>query len=393
MITNTGKTILAKYLIGSAPAYASHIALGVGPQPLATADAFGDYAEQDALAFEVLRVPITSRGYVYDEAGAANIVFSAELPGDQRYSFTEIGVYSGKSNPAAGSRDSRMIYTFTESENWEYHDPTTATTVPSVTGELTGEADDIIAPTDAEDNPLVTFLGKSNDTTFSTETRYTEYELPRFLDTALFIRGDMSTLLEDEYNPGTIYYDSGDHIHRTGISVDFDRNSAQDELRLAFAVIKKDSAQTEEAGGVRILVEFASSDVVDPDNYAQLQINLANGDPDTSNPEAGGVINLLTNRYVVAKATLGDLTKSSGFTWDSVSSVKVYAMVYETTSETPSDKFYVALDGLRFENTTAQNPLYGLSGYTVVKTDDGQAILKEINTSNIIEYRYGMDVA
>lgn len=384
MITNTGKTILAKYLIGSAPAYASHIALGVGPKPLAASDSFGDYANQDSLDFEVLRVPITSRGYVYDEAGAANIVFSAELPGDQRYSFTEIGIYSGKSNPAAGSRDSRMVYTFSQSENWEYHDATTATTVPSVTGELTGEADDIINPTDAEDNPLIAFLGRSNDTTFSTETRYTTYELPRFLDTALFIRGDMSTLLEDEYNPGSIYYDSGDHIHRTGISVDFDRNSAQDELRLAFAVINKDSAQTEDVGGVRILIEFASSDVVDPDNYAQFQINLTDADLSPSS--------FATNRYIVTSSTLGNLTKSAGFTWDSVTSVKVYGMVYDTVSETPSDNFYIALEGLRFENTTAQNPLYGLTGYTVIKTDDGQPILKEVNTSNIIEYRYGMDV-
>ena len=385
MITNTGKTILAKYLIGSAPAYASHIALGVGPKPLASADEFGDYSEETSLGFEVLRVPITSRGYVYDEAGAANIVFSAELPGDQRYLFTEVGVFSGKSNPAAGNRDSRMVYTFAQSENWEYHDETTATTVPLESGELTGEADDIINPLDDEGGALVAFLGKSNDTTFSTETRFTEYELPRFLDTALFIRGDMSTLLEDEYSPFLIYLDSGNHIHRTGISVDFDRNSAQDELRLAFAVVKKDSAQTEEVGGVRILVEFASSDVVDPDNYAQLHVNITDAD---LAPESFG-----SNRYIVRSSTLGNLTKSAGFTWDSVTSVKVYAMVYDTLSETPSGDFYVALDGLRFENKTAQNPLYGLSGYTVIKTDDGQPILKETNTSNIVEFRYGMDVA
>lgn len=382
MITNTGKTILAKYLIGSAPAYASHIALGVGPKPLSEADEFGGYSEQSSLGFEVLRVPITSRGYVYDEAGAANIVFSAELPGDQRYLFTEVGVFSGKSNPAAGNRDSRMVYTFAQSENWEYHNETTATTVELVSGELTGDADDIINPLDDEGGERIAFLGKSNDTTFSTETRFSEYELPRFLDTSLFVRGDMSTLLEDEYNPSLVYLDTGDHIHRTGISIDFDRNSAQDEVRLAFAVVKKDSAQTEEVGGVRLLVEFASSDVVDPDNFAQLHLNLTNADQSFAD-----------NRYYVATSTLGDLVKSSGFTWDSVTSVKVYAMVYDTLSETPSSDFYIALDGLRFENTTAQNPLYGLTGYTVIKTEDGQPILKATNTSNIVEFRYGMDVA
>jgi hypothetical protein len=34
MITNTGKNILAKYLVGQAPAYASYIAIGCGPKPV-----------------------------------------------------------------------------------------------------------------------------------------------------------------------------------------------------------------------------------------------------------------------------------------------------------------------------------------------------------------------
>jgi len=53
LITNTGKTILAKYLIGQAPAYASHIALGVGARPLEEVDDFADYSEKQKLDFEV----------------------------------------------------------------------------------------------------------------------------------------------------------------------------------------------------------------------------------------------------------------------------------------------------------------------------------------------------
>lgn len=381
MITNTGKTILAKYLIGSAPAYASHIALGVGPKPLGPSDNFGDYSTQTSLDFEVLRIPITSRGYVYDEAGAANIVLSGELPGDQRYLFTEIGLFSGKSNPSAGSRDSRMIYTFSESENWEFHDSTSATSIPVVTEALTGESDDIINPLDDEGSPYEVFIASSADSTFSSDTRYLDYEPPRFLDTSLFISGDMSTLLEDEYDSSKVYLDSGSHIHKTGISVDFDRNSGQDELKLAFAVIHKDAAETVPVGGVRLLIEFASSDNVDPDNFARLHINLTDADQA-----------FVSNRYVFVRSTLGDLEKSTGFTWDSVSSVKIYATVYDVNSETPSGDYYVALEGLRLENTTADNPLYGLSAYTVIKTEDGQPILKANNTSNIIEFRYGMDV-
>ena len=50
-------------------------------------------------------------------------------------------------------------------------------------------------------------------------------------------------------------------------------------------------------------------------------------------------------------------------------------------------------DALRIENTTAVSPVYGLVGYTVVKTQDGNPLVKESNTSNTIEFRFGMDVA
>ena len=34
MITDNGKELISKYLIGQAPAYASHIAIGCGAKPL-----------------------------------------------------------------------------------------------------------------------------------------------------------------------------------------------------------------------------------------------------------------------------------------------------------------------------------------------------------------------
>jgi hypothetical protein len=36
MITNTGKSIIAKYLIGDTPAYASYVAVGCGAAPIDT---------------------------------------------------------------------------------------------------------------------------------------------------------------------------------------------------------------------------------------------------------------------------------------------------------------------------------------------------------------------
>ena len=51
MITNTGKTIIAKYLLGQAPAYASYLAIGCGATPLDSADPMGDYSLKKNLDF------------------------------------------------------------------------------------------------------------------------------------------------------------------------------------------------------------------------------------------------------------------------------------------------------------------------------------------------------
>jgi hypothetical protein len=77
MITNTGKDIIAKYLIGQAPAYASYIAVGCGARPLASDATLDDYSEKRNLDFEMFRVPIVSRGYV-NENNISKIVFTAD---------------------------------------------------------------------------------------------------------------------------------------------------------------------------------------------------------------------------------------------------------------------------------------------------------------------------
>jgi len=63
LITNTGRTILAKYLIGQAPAYASHIALGVGATPLDNSESFGDYsaANKGDLVIDVTNMETNER--------------------------------------------------------------------------------------------------------------------------------------------------------------------------------------------------------------------------------------------------------------------------------------------------------------------------------------------
>jgi hypothetical protein len=58
-----------------------------------------------------------------------------------------------------------------------------------------------------------------------------------------------------------------------------------------------------------------------------------------------------------------------------------------------SNNFFVFLDGLRVENVTATNALYGLTGYTVVDFDSGELIAKKTNTKNHFQFRFDLNVA
>jgi hypothetical protein len=191
--------------------------------------------------------------------------------------------------------------------------------------------------------------------------RLSRYERPRFLDKAMMLRGDMSTL---EFRNGRLlpkvtdrfgYYSS--HIHLTGGSPNFNRNAPTDELRLAFSVIDKEvfgEGDTEAVlESVKILVEFASTDAINPENFARMEISLGNED-----------VIFAENRYIVVNKTLEDLVKSNNFTWNTINVVKVYVSVYEVAEdpEDPTSSFRKLLCGSRripFENLTAQNPLYG----------------------------------
>jgi len=96
MITDSGKEIIAKYLLGQIPSYASHISIGCGASPLDANDVAplpAVLAEKTKMDFEMIRVPISSRGFV-DENGTTKVSFTAELPKESKYDITERGLWS-----------------------------------------------------------------------------------------------------------------------------------------------------------------------------------------------------------------------------------------------------------------------------------------------------------
>ena len=451
MLTNTGKNILAKYLIGQAPAYASFIAFGSGAKPIDASAPFGDYSTKESLDFEMFRAPIISRGYVsdveqatitnatangtaitytanntfqigdtvtiagtnvlsfnivdaivatasstsftvnssatgsYTSGGLAtrtvsSIVFTAQLPTEERYEITELGIFSAGSNPTAGPADSKVLYAFSNAENWEYHlNAGSATVIPFYPDSL-DKINGVIpdgASAGAINVPEKVFEANADNPVLNSPIKVSRSERTRFLNNTLFMRGDTSAVT----GTGTalsINSSNSTHIHLAGTAVDLDRNSGQDELSVAFALINKDDGSTNPTD-IKIILEFSNEEGSTTPQYARMKLHLtATGD------------NFNSNRYFVKRQKLEDLEKTGGFVWSGVKVVKIYSSVLDGSSY--SDDYYVALDAIRLENLTADNPLYGLTGYTVIKNEAGIPIIKDANSNNLMEFRFAMEV-
>ncbi len=470
MITNKGKSILAKYLIGTAPAYASYIAIGCGAKPVATNEfaitdysvlnsvgtvsisstsifmqgeyieivgvsgidgiyqissktdttlsfevevpdvletpvtsatvkhSFRHYANKQSLDMEIFRIPITSRGYVTED-GVSKIVFTGELPTEERYEISEVGVYSAGSNPAVSQFDSKILYSFGENENWVYHSPGGVSTIRSIyrpldlveTNKILNEypanyfSDELANPNSTAPVPVPVFATNANNRIFTTLKRANRYERSRALNNMIVMRGDTAELplVAGRLTPTP----ESAHIHLTGSPIDFSKNSPTDELRLAFSVLNKDGESVDYPDKVRILVEFASGEDPAQSQSAKFEVDIEHGN-------SLGQYDLKNNRYVVISKRIEDLIQSSNFTWNSVSLAKIYVSTIKIVDdeEVVSENFYVALDAMRLENTDTSNPLYGLSGYSVIRNSGAKTIIKESNTTNFVEFRFAMEV-
>ena len=384
MITNIGKNLLAKYLVGQTQSYASHIAVGCGPTPLASdgVSEFGDYSQKKSLDFEMFRVPIISRGFV-NEDGIDKIVLTAELPTEERYEITEVGVFSAASNPVAGSFDSKNIYSFADTDSWLYQPfGSPAIEILPVYTPLDGDsANGVINQT------LNVFQTNADNRIFTQADRVARNERCRFLNNIIAIVGNDSNLTRNSL--GNLVVGSGSkYIRLDETTVDFTKNSPLDELRLAFSVVNKVANSNTVPDNVKILLEFSYTGLNSSEEYAKFEVDI--DDLSYVAGTAEETINFALNRYVVATKALKDLNKTDNFDWREVSIAKIYACV--TEAGLPSDLFYVCLDGLRLENITSTNSLYGLTGYSVIKNTGAKPIVKSANTTNYIEFRFALDV-
>jgi hypothetical protein len=340
----------------------------VSPEGLATLD----FSLKTSLDLETARVPITSRTLNVD-SGVTEVVFTAELPVDERYAITEVGVYPSEDNSAAGTEVRRILYGFQETDGWLFNDVSAATSL-----ELPIKQTRLDSASTGDIDVTETFFQTYPDNaTFLFESRLNRQEQPRYLSNAVIVRGDSSLLDDDSSEPAS----AQDHLVLSGVDLSFlDRaNPAKDEIRLAFSVINKTLGGADPSR-VQVMVEFANTDAYNPSTYARLRFNEISDNYDYS------------DRYIVASSTLANLDQTENFKWSAVSFIKIYVDIDNSSS------YYAALDALSFENLSSIDAQYGMSGYTVIKNSasigspQSRPVIKYDNELSLLEFKFALDV-
>jgi hypothetical protein len=90
--------------------------------------------------------------------------------------------------------------------------------------------------------------------------------------------------------------------------------------------------------------------------------------------------------------TITEIPSPLSFSFEAEGTTIYQEIIPSGNVESGSSAFYVALDGLRIDNVSTINPLYGLVGYSIIQNEDRRPIIKAPNSTNFIEYRFIMDV-
>jgi hypothetical protein len=464
MITNDGKEIIAKFLLGQVPSFATHLSIGCGATPLLGTDEYPSnlHAKQN-MDFEMLRVPISSKGFVdasvtytvenkeilsnvailttstnhdivageiivvsgidstfngeyrvsavttntieYQKINAnvtsvsssgsvvvirTKVSMTAEIIKENRYAATEIGIWSFENNTLASQYDSRMIFNF--SQSWQKYDGATASTPPFNTDlSLSTDGTQHDAELDIQEISDV-FFAKTNDPVFSNNLRQARKEGPRYLDKTLMVRGNLSTI-DDSAGIDGDWISSGKYVELENINFDISGNNNSDILKLAFSLVDQTSTGIESVPDLKIMMEFYKTKANLSGNYAKAQIYIPK---QTLTSNRYYVASWTKNQNVdynneVASSLLPYIKFRTSTDFNSAETRLCRIFVEAVVEGSASSQHYVAFDGFRIDNTT-ENPIYKMSGYSVVKYDGTPAIIAP-NANNYVDFRFSLGIS
>lgn len=449
MITNDGKEIIGKYLLGQAPQYATHISIGCGAVPLNIGDASPSSTilrAKTAMDFEMARIPISSKGFV-EENGVTKISFSAELPTENRYDITEVGLWSAGRNNLAPNSDSRMIYNF--SEPWEKHGALIEA-IPYVS--TIGSLGDITTTEKI-------FFVNNNDINLRNIQRTNKKEGPRYLNRSIMVRGDTSKI------NSTLISITGATTNGSSITYNFPTQSpspfadndivtivglSDERLNIGKAVVNAATTSSFTvlsslppgisggSGGIAWKSgTWAVTDTSTGNPSTHIHLNNTNLGLNFNSPtdRLKLAMSLVTknaiattapyrvkiliefyrneistttgyakaelllrnidfgaspnyNFYKVINFPLSNLITTPDFTFSEIRVCRIFISTTDSDDELDGT-FYVLLDGFRVDNVSTENPLYKMAGYSIVKID-GNPVVKYQNTNNYIEFRMSL---
>lgn len=390
MITNNGKQIIAKFLLSQAPDYATHIAAGCGEFPLFPNDTLSASTQnamkiKKSLTFEVFRVPIIARGII-KENGEEKIIIKAEAPTEQRYLLSEVGFYSAANNVLASGFDSRTLSTFVSTEPWVITQSSGGTAAVSSSTITVNDGSSLYNSSYDITTTSKAFFINSDSDLFNNATRKARWEPVRFYNNALAISSSASKI--DASFSITSAASATYFLQNSSFTANLSQNLPTDQVKIALSLISASASNNTNPSKVRIIMDLVNDipglNLTAP--KARLTAELSSADFTQTSGSA-----TYTNRYKVLTKTIGNFSKDDNFSWANINVIRLYACAVDG-SENLLGNYYIAFDGIRFENISTENPLYGLVGYNIIKSDSAYPIVKAANSTNFIEYRFGIGV-
>ena len=373
------------------------------------------------------------------------VSFTAALPSENKYEITEVGLWSAPNNVLATGQDSHILFSFQDS--WQAHGSSVVN--PIFKNNLgTGEAFDYSVV------PEKIFYASTSNVALHSGNRRDRKEGPRFGNNTLFVRGDTCEITGSTNNwvANDMVYDVtyvslvdnvatietsqtssiniGDtvtiegvlvdtffngiytvtavnvgsksfsfalthanvtrvartgtvtvkavHVHLNNVNFNISENSASDILTLAFSVIDKTSIGTETPDSVKILLEFYKNEISLTAGFAKKEIEVPYEE-------------LLLSSHQSISFPISELITSTDFSANDISICRIFSSVI--VGGNPSPDHFLTFDGLRLDNITVENPVYKMSGYSIVQNIEGYPIIKLSNSNNYIEFRFTLGIS
>lgn len=128
---------------------------------------------------------------------------------------------------------------------------------------------------------------------------------------------------------------------------------------------------------IKIFIEFFKNENITTSAFAKAEIYIQGSE-------------LATNKYKAYSFPISDLITSTDFTAADIRTARISTSIVKSGS--PSSNFYICYDGFRLDNISTINPVYKLTGYSIVRTSDGHPIIKYENTNNYIDFRFNLGI-